>query len=132
MSLSDDAVERVVRSDTQHRAQLVRTIAQMLSSGVAIGDLWERCAPPMAELAGRSMTTVDACEAEGNFLRLLAEVEAGETIIITKNGHSVARLDPIVPEALALSADDAFEGLLAMRQPLRVDLQSLIEDGRRG
>jgi diguanylate cyclase (GGDEF)-like protein len=52
MSLSDDAVERVVRSDTQHRAQLVRTIAQMLSSGVAIGDLWERCAPPMAELAG--------------------------------------------------------------------------------
>ncbi len=78
------------------------------------------------------MTTVDACEAESNFLRLLAEVEAGETIIITKNGRPVARLDPIVPETLALSADDAFERLLAMSQPLRIDIQSLTEDGRRG
>jgi hypothetical protein len=66
MSLSDDAVVRVVRSDAQHRSQLVRTIAQMLSSGVAIGDLWERCAPPMAELAGGDHISVVIRDEQGD------------------------------------------------------------------
>jgi prevent-host-death family protein len=76
--------------------------------------------------------TVGAFEGKTHFSRLLAEAEAGETIIITKNGRPVARLEPIAPPAEALTPDDAFAALLAMDKPLGVDLRGLIEEGRRG
>jgi prevent-host-death family protein len=77
------------------------------------------------------MKTVGAFEGKTHFSRLLAEAEAGETIIITKNGRPVARLEPIAPDSQALSADAAFAALLAMDKPLGVDIRTLIEDGRR-
>ena len=40
------------------------------------------------------MRTISAREANQNFSRALAEVEAGETLIITKNGKTVAELRP--------------------------------------
>lgn len=39
----------------------------------------------------RSTTVRDANQ---NFSKLLAEVEQGETVLITKNGHTVAELRP--------------------------------------
>ncbi len=77
------------------------------------------------------MKTVGAFEGKTHFSRLLADVEAGETIIITKNGRPVARLEPIVPDPQALTPDDAFAALLAMDKPLGIDIRSLIDDGRR-
>ena len=37
------------------------------------------------------MMTVDVLEAKTDLLRLLARVEAGEVIVIARNGHPVAR-----------------------------------------
>lgn len=41
------------------------------------------------------MRTVTAREANQSFSKLLADVEAGETIVITKHGRQVAELKPV-------------------------------------
>ena len=43
------------------------------------------------------MRTVTAREANQSFSKLLADVEAGETVVITKHGQQVAELKPIGP-----------------------------------
>lgn len=40
------------------------------------------------------MREVSVREANQNFSKLVAEVEAGETILITKNGKTVAKMSP--------------------------------------
>ena len=40
------------------------------------------------------MKTLTAREANQNFSKMLAEVEQGETVLITKNGKTVAELRP--------------------------------------
>ncbi|MGD9966162.1 MAG: type II toxin-antitoxin system Phd/YefM family antitoxin [Hyphomonadaceae bacterium] len=40
------------------------------------------------------MKTLTARDANQNFSKLLAEVEKGETVVITKNGKTVAELRP--------------------------------------
>lgn len=40
------------------------------------------------------MRTTTARDANQNFSKLLAEVESGETILITKNGRTIAELRP--------------------------------------
>jgi prevent-host-death family protein len=78
------------------------------------------------------MKTVGAFEGKTHFSRLLAEVAAGETIIITKNGRPVARLEPVASDRDVMTAEDAFAALLALDRPLGIDVRALIEDGRRG
>ena len=43
------------------------------------------------------MTTVNVHEAKSNLSRLLAQVEAGEDVVIARNGKPVARLVPCEP-----------------------------------
>lgn len=65
--MPDDALhQHAARSDAPHRAHLVRTIAQMLSSEATFAELWERCAPLMAELAGGRHITVILREPAGD------------------------------------------------------------------
>ncbi len=45
------------------------------------------------------MVTVDVHEARTNLSRLLARVEAGEDVVITRNGKPVARLVSCNPKA---------------------------------
>lgn len=40
------------------------------------------------------MKTVQASEAKAKFLSLLDEVEAGETIVVTRHGKPIARIEP--------------------------------------
>ncbi len=40
------------------------------------------------------MRTIQASEAKTNFLRILDEVERGESVVITRHGKPVARLSP--------------------------------------
>lgn len=42
----------------------------------------------------RTMITMTVRDANQNFSRMLAEVEKGETVLITKNGKTVAELRP--------------------------------------
>ena len=44
------------------------------------------------------MTTVNVHEAKTNLSKLLAQVEAGEEIIIARNGKPVARLVKVKPQ----------------------------------
>ncbi|MCB0929407.1 MAG: type II toxin-antitoxin system prevent-host-death family antitoxin [Mycolicibacterium insubricum] len=41
------------------------------------------------------MTTVNIFEAKSSFSRLIAAAEAGETVVIARNGKPVAQLGPI-------------------------------------
>lgn len=43
-----------------------------------------------------SMQTIQASEAKTHFLRILDEVERGESIIITRRGKPIARISPQV------------------------------------
>ena len=47
------------------------------------------------------MRTVGAREANQQFSRLLREAEAGQEILITRNGEPVARLSPAKPKQSA-------------------------------
>ncbi len=46
------------------------------------------------------MKTIGAREANQQFSRLLREAEAGEEIVITRNGAAVARLSPAAADAV--------------------------------
>lgn len=41
------------------------------------------------------MTTVNVYEAKSSFSKLIARAEAGETIIVARNGKPVAQLGPV-------------------------------------
>jgi prevent-host-death family protein len=47
-------------------------------------------------------TTVTASEFKAKCLRLLDEVEEGETLVITKRGRKVAKVSPISPPKRSL------------------------------
>ena len=62
------------------------------------------------------MVTVNVHEAKPNLSRLLARVEAGEEVIIARNGKPVARLERVIPRGRRqpgrwkglISIDDSF------------------------
>ena len=78
------------------------------------------------------MNTVGAYEAKTHLARLLERAEAGETIIITKHGHGVAKLSPADPQAIDPS--EVIQALHAARTGVRLGTESIramIDDGRR-
>ena len=58
------------------------------------------------------MHTVGAFEAKTHFSALLEEVQKGEHIIITKHGHPVAKLIPLVES----TKNDAKSAIAAIKQ----------------
>ncbi len=79
------------------------------------------------------MQTIQASEAKTKFLRILDEVERGESIIVTRHGKPIAR---IVPEAEVDRArvERAFEGIHALRQRIgKLSLEEILsarDEGR--
>jgi prevent-host-death family protein len=74
------------------------------------------------------MRSVGICEAKSRLSELIAAAEAGETIVLTRNGRAVVELRPAVR-----ATGQAVERIRALRG-LRVgtsDLRGLIEEGRR-
>lgn len=64
------------------------------------------------------MREIQASEAKTHLLRLLDEVEKGETIAITRHGKVIAQLEP----KKAVDADKvraAIEGIKALREEIR-------------
>ena len=79
-----------------------------------------------------AITTVGAYEAKTHLPRLLAEVEAGGEVVITRHGHPVARLVPIRPAVYDIA--ELIEEMNSLREsldPLGVSVRDLIEEGRR-
>jgi prevent-host-death family protein len=80
------------------------------------------------------MRTVQAAEAKTHLLRILDEVERGETIVITRHGKPVARIQP----ERDFNVEDfkqAFENIRELRQqivPMTIDeILSARDEGRR-
>ncbi len=77
------------------------------------------------------MTTVGAYEAKTHLPALLAKVERGETVTITRHGRPVAKL---VPVDVVRPVFEVFVEMDALRQGVTTGGQSIremIEDGRR-
>jgi prevent-host-death family protein len=79
------------------------------------------------------VASVGAYEAKTHLPALLARVERGETLTITRHGRPIAELRPI-RESAGLTVDDAVAGLRAFRAGRSLgglSVRDLIEDGRR-
>lgn len=61
------------------------------------------------------MQTIQASEAKTHFLRILDDVERGESIIITRRGKPIARISPQV-EIDRERVQRAIEGMQALRK----------------
>jgi prevent-host-death family protein len=53
------------------------------------------------------MRTVSAADANRHFSRILREVKAGETVVVTSRGAPVARIEPAEPADLEEARKDA-------------------------
>lgn len=76
------------------------------------------------------METIGAYDAKTHLPRLLAEVEKGNSVTITRHGRPVARL---VPVTSAGQVPDVVEGLLDARRGVRrgrTSVRSMIDQGR--
>jgi len=74
--------------------------------------------------------TVGIFEGKTHFSALIKDVQAGETITVTKNGEPVAQIIP-VPEGRS-QADAAMERILSRRVGLDdATIRELIDEGRR-
>lgn len=80
------------------------------------------------------MQTIQASEAKTHFLRILDQVERGETVVITRHGKPVARIQP-EPASGAEEARDAFEQMRELRKrikPMTIEeILSARDEGRR-
>jgi prevent-host-death family protein len=78
------------------------------------------------------MRQVGVYDAKTRLARLLDEVEAGETIEITRHGKPIARLTPIgIPKR---DIEEAIARLRELRKGVRLDglsIKDLINEGRK-
>jgi len=82
----------------------------------------------------RSRNTVGAYQAKTRLSELLARVEAGEEIVITKHGSAVARLVPVKKETTAEERAAAIGRIQKLGAGLSLrglKVKDLIAEGRR-
>ena len=80
------------------------------------------------------MRHVGSYEAKTHLPQLLDSVEAGESIVITRNGRPAARLVPVAPATHDLDGTIAALEAFGERHRARlrgIPYRTLIEDGRR-
>ncbi len=78
------------------------------------------------------MPRFSVVEAKANFSRLLAEVEAGREVLITRRGTTVAKMSGVMPARKApdLKKIAAFRAQLAQAEPFAVELVRRVRDER--
>jgi prevent-host-death family protein len=80
------------------------------------------------------MKTVQASEAKSRLLQLLDEVERGETVVITRHGRPIARLEPEADRRSA-EIESAIEDIRNLgRRTGRITVEDLLQsrdEGRR-
>jgi prevent-host-death family protein len=80
---------------------------------------------------------IGASDAKTHLSRLLQQVEAGETIVITRDGHPVAHLVPVPASGAALAASGTaamVERWIEARKEITlsgIKVRDLINEGRR-
>lgn len=80
------------------------------------------------------MQTIQASEAKTKFLKLLDEVESGQTILITRHGRKIARIVPeIDDESYTEKARRAFESIGEIRKRVKpISLAQILADKNEG
>ena len=80
------------------------------------------------------MKTIQASEAKAKFLRILEDVERGESVVITRHGKPVARLSP-QPEVDRERVERAMAEIREIRKRTKpVSLEEILsarDEGRR-
>ena len=81
------------------------------------------------------MATIGAFEAKTHFSQLLSRAANGETIIITKNGKSIAKLAPIQEDKTENTVLSAIQTIRKLRKGVtlgqKLTLKQLIQEGRK-
>lgn len=77
-------------------------------------------------------TTVNVHEAKTHFSKLLAQVSAGEEIIIAKAGKPVARLAPLLPKAAKKRVPGIDKGKIWMAEDFDVMSERELNEWYRG
>lgn len=83
------------------------------------------------------MQTIQASEAKTHFLRILDDVERGNTVTVTRHGKTVARIVPVSPsdEQRRERIERAMAGILEIRKrtkPVSIEeILSARDEGRR-
>ncbi len=79
------------------------------------------------------MQTIQASEAKTHFLRILDDVERGETVIVTRHGKEVALISPKA-QMDRERVQQAIDGMRALRQRIgKVSLEEILsmrDEGR--
>ena len=78
------------------------------------------------------MKSIGSFEAKTHLPRILKQVEAGETFVVTRNGKPVARIAP-VERARVKDAQDVLRRLRALRLNLGSanEIRAMRDEGRR-
>jgi len=80
-----------------------------------------------------SPDVVGTFDAKTRLSELLERVAEGESFVITRRGHAIARLVPATPTAPPLSVDDLIAGARALRAEVNAGgagIRSWIDEGR--
>jgi prevent-host-death family protein len=77
------------------------------------------------------MTKVSAYEAKTHFSALLERVSKGESIVITKHGHEVAKLSPVQTQMTPAEAVERIQAMSKGKLLGDLSIRELIEEGRR-
>lgn len=81
--------------------------------------------------------TIQASEAKTHFLRILDEVEQGQTVLVTRHGRTVARIEPAqeTEQARRERIERAFQNILEIRKRTKpVSVEEILaarDEGRR-
>jgi prevent-host-death family protein len=76
-----------------------------------------------------AMVTVNLAQAKAHLSELLDRVEAGEEVIITRRGHPVAHLRPVIRQRKPLRLSELTE-FRATMPPLRRPTAELLREAR--
>jgi prevent-host-death family protein len=79
------------------------------------------------------MRTIQASEAKTHFLRILDDVERGESVVITRHGKTVARITPET-QTDRKRVEQATENIRALRQKInaRMSIEEILADRDEG
>jgi prevent-host-death family protein len=89
----------------------------------------------MQNVSSTEPRTIQASEAKTHFLRILDEVEQGQSVLVTRHGRTVARIEPVqeTDEARHERRERAFQGILELRKRTKgISIEQILADRDEG
>jgi prevent-host-death family protein len=91
----------------------------------------------MQNVSSTKPRTIQASEAKTHFLRILDEVEQGQSVLVTRHGRTVARIEPVqeTEQMRRERIERAFQDILEIRKRTKpVSVEEILaarDEGRR-